>query len=81
MQTIKQPSTYHTSIIFQYLCPCTETHLRASSNSTNFPEVIPRTPVSKGGAKEGKRRIGLKGMKWKGKMKGRGGDGRGVKTN
>jgi hypothetical protein len=36
------------SIIFQYLCPCTETRLNASGNSTNFPEVIPRTPVSKG---------------------------------
>jgi hypothetical protein len=30
------------------------------------------------GAREGKRRVGLEGMKWEGKMKGRGGgDGRG----
>jgi hypothetical protein len=67
------------SIIFQYLCPCTETRLRASGNSTIFPEVIPRDPRFKGeGAREGKRRVGLEGMKWEGKMKRRGGgDGRG----
>jgi hypothetical protein len=30
------------------MCPCTEIRLHALGNSTNFPEVIPRTPVSKG---------------------------------
>jgi hypothetical protein len=35
-------------------------------------------PFQRERAKEGKRRVGLEGMKWKGKMKGRGGgDGRG----
>jgi hypothetical protein len=43
-----------------------------------FRRSYPGPPFQRGGSyKEGKMRVGLEGMKWKGKMKGRGGgDGR-----
>jgi hypothetical protein len=69
------------SIIFQYLCPCTETRLHASGNSTNFPEVIPRTPVLKGKelGRQKESRIRRNEMGRKDEREGRrgGGDGRG----
>jgi hypothetical protein len=47
------------------MCPkCTETRLRASVSSKNFPRFIPRTPILKGRGGKAKREggIGRKGM-------------------
>jgi hypothetical protein len=64
------------------LCPkCTETRLRASVSSKNFPGLYPRTPVLKGRGGKAKGRVGLEGMEgreWEGMKdegEGRGGKG------
>jgi hypothetical protein len=69
------------SIIFQYVCPCSETRLYVHQVIFNkFSAGHTPDPRFKGeGAREGKRRVGLEGMKWEGKMKeeeeGTGGEG------
>jgi hypothetical protein len=59
------------------LCPkCTETRLRASARSKNFPEVIPPVPRFKGEGTQGrecKSEGGVERREWERKMKGRDG--------